>query len=614
MKKYFAFLLTIALFAANAMIVMANDYEYTNDEYEYDNEYAWPDYDYVDEEDYKEEYEVIIFPELDFGWWISGWDREFDTLIEELIFHRFGEGSEFLLPYVIDINQTFTAGRFEIEVIGAIAFEGRRFRAPFWDFHTGHVTSTFEVDEETGETTLLSTEIFVLDEETGEYILQSSDEGIPEVIYLTEVEAHIFIAVRDLMGELDMSRDAHLELQFELDEFGWPMNGGWPRFIHVARETDRAYFSIQIRDELKEVPNQLDISFAIKYFLTDFAWESDSAGIDFVALLAGHEASFIIVDEYVYINGDEPIPNHRWGSTTHFLEELMGVDFDPMSPDFEVMAIGELNIRLADGNYLTNIAITDDVVLRIQRHVSQHIAVRTGMAWTSVDLVDVRVEAMQNAMWDEMSERWSAWIEAGYDWEDFDDSWQVEILAEIDALQVRDLYNINLTQWWDRDAPSVTEVGYFIRDMDVLSYLDFMIHSSFYETQAPLPFSFSGIVPVTRFAEIEFPGIYRVFVQDRYLNLTDLSVSMMEIRFEVHDTAFFLDLDREQFISPFDLFEIEFIMADGEILQGLWFGGAMWAWPYEGDELSASQFAFDFFVDVREVVGVIINGTEIRVR
>ena len=54
-------------------------------------------------------------------------------------------------------------------------------------------------------------------------------------------------------------------------------------------------------------------------------------------------------------------------------------------------------------------------------------------------------------------------------------------------------------------------------------------------------------------------------------------------------------------------------MADGVILQDLWFGGAMWSWPYEGDEMAVSSFSFNYFVDVRELVGVRINSTEIMV-
>ena len=37
-----------------------------------------------------------------------------------------------------------------------------------------------------------------------------------EVRYLTEIEAHVFIAIRDLSGELDMNRDAFVELDQEL--------------------------------------------------------------------------------------------------------------------------------------------------------------------------------------------------------------------------------------------------------------------------------------------------------------------------------------------------------------------------------------------------------------
>ena len=376
------------------------------------------------------------------------------------------------------------------------------------------------------------------------------------------------------------------------------------------------YFAIQLRSEYEEVPQLVDFSFELEYFLTGFVWYSGLAGIDIAALLAGHEASFVTEGPYVDVDGEEWVQeylllNERWGFRSHRLDEIMGEDFNPLSYDFEILAMNELNVQIADGHYITNIALTDDVLLRIQFTEPPHMAVRPGMGWTSVQLVDARLQALQEALWEDWDAAWIAWIEAGYAWEDFDESELVERANELDEAHVQELFSVNLTRWWDMDAPVVVEIGYLVEDLDLLNHLDFMVHSSYYETQDPIPFGFSGSTQVLDFGAVEFSGTHSVFVHDRYLNVTDVRVGFTGISFSVQDTAFFPDLDAES-VNVFDLFEIEFIMVDGEVRRDLWFGGAMWAWPYEGDELSVSSFEFDFFTDTRQLVGVRINGTEIR--
>ena len=574
MKKIFAILLTVALFATNAVIVLANEYEDANEGYVF--AYEEPDY------------EDVVFPELyDLGWlmWMPDWDREFDRLLDELIFRRFGEGSDFLFDYATEIGRTFTTARFEIEVVGSIAFEGSRWGMPLWDWH----------------------------EDTGQY------EETGEVTYLTDVESYVFIAIRDLRDELDMRSGVNLELAHEVQELGGFAfhRFSWANQVQVARESEWAYFAIQGTSAVEDVPRQVDISFTLEYFLADFVWHSDFAGIDFAALLARHEASFTAEDVYAYFDGEEPVlMEERFGFASPILAEVMGADFDPLSPDFEVMVLGELNVRLADGHYLTNIALADDVLLRIQLTEPPH-AGRRGMAWTSVQLVDARVQAEQDALWEEWDASLIAWLDAGRDWEDFDDSRFFERARELEARLVQELFSISLTQWWDMDAPVVNETGFYVGDSQLLNHLDFMVHSSYYETHVPIPFSFSGNVPVLDFGAVEFAGTHRVFVHDRYLNLTELRVGLTAISFEVLDTAFLDDLFDEGRINVFDLFEIEFIMASGEVLQDLRFGSAGWSRTtqyFEGDRLDKSWFSFDFMVDPRGVVGVRINGTEIMSR
>ena len=594
MKKLFAILLTVALFATNAVIVLANGYEDTNEEYEYENEYTYDetDYDYTEDEDYAD----IVLPDvdLDFGWRMPDWDREFDNLLDELIFRQFGAGSEFLFDYATEIGQTFAVGQFEIEVVGAIAFEGRRFGMTVWDWP----------------------EELEWDEETGEIIWPVSEAEVREVTYFTEIESYVFVAIRDLRGEIDMQRGVDLELARELDEHGWFTRFSWSNPLLVVRETDRAYFAIQMRSDFEEVPQQVDISFALEYFLADFVWDSDFAGIDFAALLADHEATFVIEDVYAYFDWEEPVLlEERWGFVTPQLAEIMGADFDPLSTDFEVMATGELSIRLAEGHYLTNIALTDDVLLRIQMTEPAPATVRRSIG-AFVQLVDTRLEAEQNALWEEWDASMTAWLAAGHNWEDFDSSRFIDRQGEIEAARVRELFSIDLIGWWDMDSPRVNEIGYFINDMDLLNHLDFLVNTSDYETQVPIPFSFSGNAYVLDFGVVEFPGTHRVFIHDRYTDVSDVSVSLMGISFEVQDTAYLADL-HDGLISVFDMFEIEFITADGEVLQDLWFGGAGWSkytQHYEDEYLDVSWFSFDFFIDVREVIGVRINGTEIRTR
>ena len=559
MKKLFAILLTVALFATNAVIVMANDNVDTNEEH-------------------MPVVIVLPFPEFDFDWWFPS--REFDSLIEELIFHRFGEGSEFLLPYVTEINQIFTAGQFEIEVIGAIAFEGRR--------RSQQVTHIY------GE---------------------AFDEVVVEIemFFVPNVVSNVFVAIRDLSGEQNMQDGVHLELARIFDEFGWPSpDGGWPQSLQVWRDTDRAYFAINQHHELEELPEQVDISFTLEYLLADFVWSSDIAGIDIADLLQNHEASFEAAD-YIYSNGEESPTISRWGWTTPVGTELLGDDFDPMAPDFGVLAIGELNIRLAEGFYLSNIALTDGAILRIQLAEPSHMAVRMGMGWTSIQLINRTHEEERNALWEESNRRWTEWFEAGYDWEDFDESWLWERLDEIDGQGLQELFVITSSDWLNVDAPHITETGYFIENLDLLDHLDFLVHKTYHGVHLPIPFSFSGVVPVHAFPTVEFPGIHRVFVHDRYLNLVNVAVSLMEISFDVQDTAFLFDRDYEGFFNAFDLFEIEIIMADGTILRDLWFGGSSLWGPIDGDDLHVSSITFSFFTDVRQVTGLRINGTEISI-
>ena len=592
MKRILAMLLIVALFAANTVIVLANDYENANGEYDYEYTYDAPDYDYPEEEDY----EVVPLPpqvHVVSGWgWIDDWVREFDSLLDEMVFRRFGMGSDFLLGYATEIGRTFTAGRFEIEVVGSIAFEGRTFNWPIARWQEWE-DFTLEWDEETGEIIW--------------------PDPIMEDNYVTEVDAHVFIAIRDLTGVLDMQRGASLELAVGQDEFGWMFATGWAQNIQVARESDRAYFAIQIRNSHEEVPVQADISFELEYFLSGFDWEFGFAGIDLIALLAGHDASFV-VEEYFYLEDEGPFPiGDRWGFTEPRLAEIMGEDFNPLASDFAIMAEGEINVHIADGNYITNIALTDDVILRIQMLEPPHIARRVGMGFSSVHLIDTRIHAQQEALSEEWSEAWTAWFEAGYAWEDFDDSWLVERRNELEYAQLQQLFFISLSRWWDRemDSPHMSETGFYVRDLDQLNYLDFMVQSTFYEIVEPIPFSFTGSTQVLEFGEVEFTDLYRVFVHDRYLDVTNVSISLTGIRFDVHETAFFIDLQYEN-VWAFELFEIEFILSDGEVLQDLRSGGSHWSWPYAGDELSVSSFEFSYFIDVRQVVGVRINGTEIR--
>ena len=593
MKK-FLLVLVIALFASNAAIVMADDYNDTNDGDGYVYEELILSYDDG------EGYEVTLPEVFHIAAWhsIFGWDREreFDSLAEELLFAQFRDGSEFLLPYLTEINQVFTVGRFEVEVVAALAIQGRTTSGSVW-----HWPETFELE---------------WDEETGEIIWP--DEGLAAVEYhfSTDVESVVFVAIRDLTGEIDALSGTHLEFLHEADEeFGFFTGGGmaWANALHVMRDSDRMYFSISNRHIFDEIPQQVDISFELEYLFSDFVWDEGLAGLDIAGLVEQHEPSFAAETPYWEWDGYF-VPSEWWGFTQPLLNEVAGEGFDPLSPDFELLVRDELNIRLAEGHYLTNIALTDDVILRIQLSEPSRVGFvhRLG-AWTHIRLVDTRVEEDRSAFFDEWNASWTEWMDAGNAWEDFDEDLWMERLNLIEESQVQELYRIDLTRWWEPDASHVTETGYFV--VDNLEFLDFFISTSYYETQVPIPFSFSGYVPVLDFGAIEIPGTHRIFVYDRYLDITDIGISINEVGFRVYDTAFIVELDIVRHITPFDLFEVEFIMTSGEVLQDMWFSSSMWQWPFEEDELSVSYFALSgFMIDVREVIGVRINGLDIMAR
>ena len=150
---------------------------------------------------------------------------------------------------------------------------------------------------------------------------------------------------------------------------------------------------------------------------------------------------------------------------------------------------------------------------------------------------------------------------------------------------------------------------YFIEDEETVGYLDFNIISSGFEVDVPIGFSFAGVyVPILDLGSVSFDGVFQVFVQDSYFSMTDLEVTMRGISFRVLDAA---PLWVDNGINAFDLFDIEYVFADGEVISPR-FSSASWGGPGHDDGESSASYSFGgIFVDVRKLVGIRINGTEI---
>ena len=586
MKKMISFVLAIALVAASGITVFAHGYEET-----------------------EAATEASDFPFAAGGGvqFIGDWDREFDSPIEQFLFMRFGEGFEHAKRNLTDINKTFAAGDFEIEILSAMALADREFRRP-----------VVQIPQ--------APRVLEWDPETGEIIWGEQDMLEERAVYTNLVDVFIFGTLKDPGGILGDMREAILDISRERDEPMFLLHSfALANVVHVDSETGAAYFATVLQVSAAPDAEYVNADFTIERMLSDFRRDEWYAGIDFAYILATHEASFVVepLDEAQVFPDGQP---RRSGFVAYEFGRALGDDSHPLSPEAETLARGELSIQVTENMHITNLALRDNLLL-VQitepgfdleameaipfgfRPLPPIGPPHPAMGATFTELVDTRISRDDIAsVVEEMRASFVEWTSAGNEPQDFDDSLYSERLHEFHNRRLHEAYMIDIT--FGHNEPRITERAFLIEDAGLIDHLDFGISASYFAIDIPLQFSFEGVyVPILNMGRLSFDGVFQVFIQGSYFGLTDLEVSMREISFSVLDPE---PLWVDHGANAFDLFEIEYVFADGETI-GQRFSTGSWSSPSPRDGENSASYSFSgVFVDIGELVGVRINGTEIR--
>ena len=452
--------------------------------------------------------------------WQPPWDdMEFDSVLDKLFFIQFREGYEAIRRHSVDIGETVTDGNFELEILSSVALAGQSF--------TSHIMPENFLPD--------STMIDAIN------IFEEDDIFESEAVTYTTVNVFTFVSLQDLSGEVSFDTGTLLNLTFA------DTLHGHARLLLAGDDAGQAYFVINHHTVVEGKFETIAISFGLNRILSDIQHFEIETDIDLVYLLAAHEATFV-VDEY---ESDEALHwdpfwsrgGRRSGGFLHGLEAVIAEEgFNPFSMDAPILARGEMSIPFAEGKYITNIALQDNL-LRIQ--IMQPAPDFTEM-WdmgsrTSFHFTDSRVnisdisEMMGDIDWDAV------------DWENPETMAGFEAIFAMQSERfIHFLYNIDVSvmdeDWWFADGLRIEEYGYLLADLEILEYMVLVVSGAYYGVDLDMDLNVAAIeIPVIN-QHFKTDAVFEVVIQGEIYMLRDFSIDMAGIYFSIENGHRLFDL------------------------------------------------------------------------
>ncbi|MCL2840336.1 MAG: hypothetical protein FWE05_06145 [Defluviitaleaceae bacterium] len=484
----------------------------------------------------------------------------FDDVIDQIYFNIFRDGFEFIRQNSVPIHQVITYGHFEMEVISSIALASRQFAHQNW----------------------LTDDWFTIDLDTGYFSINEDAEY--EIIDMLGVDVRTFFSLRDVTGEVQLDWSTMINLGEDFDRMHFIFDPVMARagfgnvsFVHFDVDTGTAYFLASHSASAMEGQNVI-VDFAVSSILANNQRNTEEIAIDFIEILANHEATFILEDD-----------------------------------GREIMQRGELDIYLFEDIYLTNIAVRDNF-LHIQTSEPMNVWHEEGR-WAHVQLFNPAVEMPDlEALFENV------------DWETVDEDFWAEIDAMWRGRYPQSLFSSDVTEWemitravqdipFEQPESRIIEHVFYFEDMNVLADLVFEGVLSYFAFSQNVDLSIDEFeLPVINFMtafediEIEIDG-------DTYL-ISNLRASLTEISFALDgDGMIFYRLrDVNPHVSLQDYITIHLVYAEGPDEFISWSGGM----GFSRDEYGAiNDLTVSFggsFIFIENLVGLYINGVFVSVK
>ena len=505
----------------------------------------------------------------------SSWDgeRTFDNAIDLMYFNLFGDGFELIKSHSTDVNRTINHGNWQLNVISTVAIAERSFTSAIWPDN-----AIVKFDEETGAWVIIN-------EETGEVILEEELEKAD----FTSVRVHTFFSIKDTSGEIDLANGFEIIFRENLADtrrLGDGTFSGHAGWGHLDEESGAMYLVATHWGTVEELGDNININFVIDRILADWRHFTEEIEVDFAYLLENHEATFIV-------------ENVQWrgGSSSGEMREILGEDFDPFSADAEIMARGELNIPLAHGIYLTNIALRDNLLL-VQTRQSDF----SRESWGHASLIDTRVKPI--------------------DWENTPTMSEAE-LEKLFNLQMsrfpQSLYSIDVSLM-DENFQIIgnryTEKVFHIEDLGSLNYLAFEVSHGYFAVVRTVNLVGPSLNSPVINQRLVVESDAEVVIYGTASTIKDIEISPLEISFVIGyvQPLFNTITDSDRWFDISEHIQIELIHKDGTE-SGHSIRSTGWSTSWDDDKILELRVFFGGSVlDIDNLAAIRVNGVLIEVQ
>lgn len=564
--------------------------------------------------------------------WIGHGQRTFDNVLDQVYFNLFGYGFELIQDHSIDINRSMTYGNWQLDILSAIAIASYSGSRTIWPDYI-----TIGTNEETGDWAMINID-------TRE-IVTEEDIAAFNTVELVNANVYTLFSLQNTSGRVNLSNAVEIVLAVDNPIDAWSMGGfGHARPLYFDEDSQILYLVMVNMLFGEEIGDNIAVDFAIERILADQEHFSHEIGMDLVYLLENHQAAFIIENAAEDVMEDlgtrlyavpgfrhfdleggiyrpiRPVPR-RSGLTSMEMYEILGPDFDPFAFDAEIMARGELNISIAEGIYLNNIAVRDNLLLL---QISYPFDQRLGPIerWAGLSIIDTRIESIdtEELFADFEDEDWVAVMTDASIMAAFEERlelWRARYLHPIYGIDVSPMDEYFQIIGGRR----YVEYAYFLEDMESLGYLSFVVTGMYYNVNAPVNFNVTGInVPLLGNESTFLETSARVSIYGRTYTIRDFYISTREISFAIEDAQPLFDAmdDNDGIIRWFnfaDHVQIELIHEDGTVRDyNASIHGMSRQWS-DNDQGGYARISFSGSVlDIGNLAAIKINGVQVDLR
>jgi len=562
--------------------------------------------------------------------------RNFDNIFDKMYFFQFGENFEAIQRLSTDINQVFTYGTLQLEVLSSVALVNHMTTARVATAVPMRAISISDALE-LGDSIELDEALELDDSDTYHATSPTAtirvpatehvDDGRADVHYYeyeisveatwpdgafevwprssTGIQIFTFFSLRDQSGAIDFSTRASIGMRdpvfdsggFEAFERQEWVESVWPghvSFLFYDEVSNSGVFvavhSAHVWDDIETI----EVELMIDRIHSNNTSIDEIIELDFASLLDTHEAStFIIAAEDV----------RGGGGMSGLTEEIMGQNFSIWDTNHEVLTRDELNIPLGHDVYLSNIQLRSRIVNNVSRlflHVQFNEYIGE-FGWPQERWVGASLRYAGEPTVNEGSV-----IERLFGW---------SMLTHLQTVYIVDASH------WDDYSGFVNnrrhiENIYLIEDEEMLNNLAINIFGSYYANVTRVNVGGTFEIPVN-IQYIALEGTASVIIDGVNFIISDIVMLHNRISYNleavgnIHDAV---ELAGRGFF-PADHMQITFILDDGREVDFIpsGSGGMSWAsYPEQEDGFVISVHSEGNVIDLERVEGVRVNGTMVH--